>query len=280
MRREKVQLPDHQIEWKGDMPMPANYCMRCGATLEAGAVFCRMCGAPLGGVPVFAANPECPVCPPPLKKSRSYVFPILALGCAVFVISFIAVMLYFGFKGATISRGRNGSAVSGGLMQRLVNKDVSKATDEFFSYLVKGDYKDAYMMLDGEAQTALKFDTFEAMMKGIGDKLGGRGNSSLVHFVVNDFTAGGKSGRLYVLTYQTKFEKGSALEEITVVKKDNLPYVHNYSIKSDKIPMFYFRPRGPGQDKQSPDEDGQDQQDRQDQQPQQPAVPGKPSVNI
>lgn len=256
--------------------MPNKYCTRCGAALEAGAGFCRMCGAVLDFTSAF---PEARIGPAPARKPAIPVGPILAIGCLVFAISFFAVM-FIGIRNTFLRGDKKGPPIGGGLMQRLVNKDITRVTDEFFSYLTRSDYKNAYTMLDTDARGALNYDTFKEMMLGIGEKLGGRRKSVLSNIAVNDITAGGKSSRFYVLTYETRFEKGNAVEEITIVKVDNITYVHNYSIKSDRIPMYYFKKRGPGESPSEPGEGGQDQQDRQEQQPPERAVPERPTVNI
>lgn len=239
--------------------MNGRHCTRCGTALEAGAGFCRACGMPAG-----VDLPEVKrVAPVGRGGGTGAKRPVFAVGCMVVFVGLAWVFLSQ-LNAVWQYRATRQGDLGNRIVRSLAGKDAARASDEYFALLKGRDYDEAYKMLDGEAQGALDFQTFTDLMKGIEEKLGARRKHSLMNAQVRKVIAGKASSEFFVLRFSSDFEKGPAVEEVTLKKIDGIMYVHYYDIKSELIPPEdHIRPRRPddggGDWRREPERRGPDQ---------------------
>jgi hypothetical protein len=105
------------------------------------------------------------------------------------------------------------------------------AAGEFHAKLNAERYQEIYSQADGQFKTSGKEEEYTQFFRGIHDKLGNAGTSTRGNINLN----ASPGGRYVIVTYQTKFAHGEAVETFTWRWQGERLLLVGYNIQSNEL---------------------------------------------
>ena len=110
---------------------------------------------------------------------------------------------------------------------------ADSAVGDFHMKLNAGQYEEIYREADEGLAGEERHDELVKFLEGVHTKLGNAGVASQVNMRVNASTFGSS----VVAQYNTNFDRGSAVETFTWVKRDGTLKLYGYDIRSNALVM-------------------------------------------